>query len=609
MLKNINDPPENHLIHIDLSEHQRIVAELQQEQLFSRSILDALPGIFYLYSYPECRLILWNHQHEKLLGFPPGEMLGRHVTDWFSPEFKSTVMSAINEVMASGQGSIEAPLIDKNGLLVYFALTGIRFEAKNQSFFLGIGTDITEHRKLENDQREALNRLQKIASRVPGVVYQFRLRPDGSSCFPFASKALHEIYRLSPEEVLDDATQMYAVLHPDDLEDVKASVQKSAQDLTMWRQDYRVKFEDGTERWLSGNAMPERETDGGILWHGFITDITEKKAMEEQVRQMAFIDVLTNLPNRRLLSDRLTQAMVSSTRSGCYGALMFLDLDNFKPLNDAYGHAVGDRLLIEVANRLKRCVRGVDTVARFGGDEFVVMISKLEGNRAESIAKAYLIADKIRVALSEPYFLGNLHNDRQMTTIEHRCTVSIGLNLFIGNDASQDDVLLSADKAMYQAKEAGRNSIQIAPEPPRRVGMPTTAPTNFVQLAWHSDYECGHALIDNQHRALFGDANRLITAILSESQSDEISALIEQLVHDVVQHFKDEERIFTAAGFAGATEHSAIHRQLVDRASVLVGRFHAGTLAVGELFQFLAYDVVSKHMLKVDREFFPILKP
>lgn len=288
---------------------------------------------------------------------------------------------------------------------------------------------------------------------------------------------------------------------------------------------------------------------------------------------------------------------------------MFLDLDNFKPLNDAYGHGIGDQLLIEAANRLKQCVRGIDTVARFGGDEFVVMISKLEGNRAESIAKAYLIADKIRTVLSEPYFLGELHNNKLKATIEHRCTVSIGLNLFIGNDVSQEEVLQGADKAMYQAKEAGRNIIQIAPEPARRVGMPTIAPTNFVQLAWHSDYECGHALIDNQHHALFSDANRLITAILSEQQSAEISALVDQLVRDVVQHFKDEEAIFTAAGFVGAAEHSAVHRQLVDRAKVLVGRFHAGTLAVGELFQFIAYDVVARHILKVDREFFPILKP
>jgi len=236
------------------------------------------------------------------------------------------------------------------------------------------------------------------------------------------------------------------------------------------------------------------------------------------------------------------------------------------------------------------------------------MISELEKGRAGATAKAYRVAEKIQIALSEPYSLRVQHDGTLGEMIKHQCTASIGLNLFIGNDVSQDEVLLRADKAMYQAKDAGRNSIQIAPGPPQRVGLSKTAPENFVQLAWHSEYECGNALIDNQHRALFGDANRLITAILAERQTDEVSALIDDLVRDVVQHFTDEEQIFSAAGFTGAAEHSAIHSQLIDRAMVLVDRFHAGTLAVGELFQFIAYDVVSRHMLQEDREFFPHLK-
>jgi diguanylate cyclase (GGDEF)-like protein len=179
--------------------------------------------------------------------------------------------------------------------------------------------------------------------------------------------------------------------------------------------------------------------------------------MEDHVRQLAFHDVLTELPNRRLLKDRLTQAMAASARSKCYGALMFLDLDNFKPLNDTHGHEVGDLLLIEVANRLKSCVRQVDTVARFGGDEFVVMISKLDVDKVESAAQARLIAEKIRHALSEPYLL----TIETAKTVQHRCTVSLGVAFFIGNEASQEEILKWADEAMYQAKEAGRNSIRL----------------------------------------------------------------------------------------------------------------------------------------------------
>ena len=132
------------------------------------------------------------------------------------------------------------------------------------------------------------------------------------------------------------------------------------------------------------------------------TDITERKQMEDQVHQLAFYDTLTHLPNRRLLDDRLSQTMAASKRSACYGALMFLDLDNFKPLNDMHGHVVGDLLLIEAADRLEACVREMDTVARFGGDEFVVMISDLDADKSRIDAQARLIAEKIRVALSDP---------------------------------------------------------------------------------------------------------------------------------------------------------------------------------------------------------------
>lgn len=179
-----------------------------------------------------------------------------------------------------------------------------------------------------------------------------------------------------------------------------------------------------------------------------------------QVWELAFHDALTGLPNRRLLNDRLSQTMAVSKRSACYGALMFLDLDNFKPLNDKYGHVVGDMLLLEVANRLKNCVRETDTVARFGGDEFVVLIGELTAERTDAQAQAKHIAEKIRSSLAQPYSLTFARESDTETTVEHHCTASIGVALFIHHEASQDDILKWADKAMYQAKEAGRNQIK-----------------------------------------------------------------------------------------------------------------------------------------------------
>lgn len=218
---------------------------------------------------------------------------------------------------------------------------------------------------------------------------------------------------------------------------------------------------DGSLIWGEVRSKPERNSHGTITgYHGITREITERKQMQDQVRQLAFYDSLTSLPNRRLFDDRLSQTMAASNRSGCYGALMFLDLDNFKPLNDTHGHVVGDLLLIEVANRLKSCVRETDTVARFGGDEFVVMLSDLNADKTESTSQAEIVAEKIRKALSAIYLLKIKCDGKEEATVEHHCSASIGVALFVDNLVSQDDILKWADTAMYQAKEAGRNSIR-----------------------------------------------------------------------------------------------------------------------------------------------------
>lgn len=193
---------------------------------------------------------------------------------------------------------------------------------------------------------------------------------------------------------------------------------------------------------------------------GTFTDITQRKKLEDEVRQLAFYDALTKLPNRRLLNDRLSQAIAASKRSNTYGALMFLDLDNFKPLNDVHGHEVGDMLLIEAANRLTSCIREMDTVARFGGDEFVVMLNELDKDKSVSIEQAAIVAEKIREALSQPYIFTIYHAGQADVTVEHCCTGSIGVMVFNGSEGSQDDIMKWADVAMYEAKDAGRNQIR-----------------------------------------------------------------------------------------------------------------------------------------------------
>lgn len=228
-------------------------------------------------------------------------------------------------------------------------------------------------------------------------------------------------------------------------------------DHTTFEVQHRCK--DGTLKWGEVLSKPERDTNGTIIgYHGITRDITERKQMQEYVHQLAFYDSLTNLPNRRLFYDRLRQAMASSKRSQKYCVLMFLDLDNFKPLNDTYGHAIGDVLLIQAAERIKNCVREVDTVARFGGDEFVIMVNELSDDKAESIVQAKIVAEKIRSTLSAPY-LFNIDNNQTDHLFEYYCSASIGVLLFINHEGNEDQLLDLADKAMYLAKEKGRNTI------------------------------------------------------------------------------------------------------------------------------------------------------
>lgn len=201
--------------------------------------------------------------------------------------------------------------------------------------------------------------------------------------------------------------------------------------------------------WLTITAV---KNGAGAVTHyvGTLTDITQRKAAEDEIKHLAFYDPLTRLANRRLLLDRLQQALASSTRSGRQGALLFLDIDYFKTLNDSLGHDVGDLLLQQVAQRLSTCIREGDTVSRFGGDEFVIMLADLSTLQEESAIHAETVGQKILATLSQPYNLGG-HT--------HQCTASIGITLFSNHQSTHLELLRQADLAMYAAKAAGRNAI------------------------------------------------------------------------------------------------------------------------------------------------------
>jgi len=263
----------------------------------------------------------------------------------------------------------------------------------------------------------------------------------------------------TPEELLGHTPMEF--MHEEDLAVVSEIVSRALENKPSKLQHRNI-TKTGEVTWEEVSGIPYFDKQGTMLGlRGVGLSITERKEREEQVHLLAFYDPLTRLPNRRLLNERLAQALVNFKRNDQYAALMFLDLDNFKPLNDQHGHVVGDLLLIEVANRIRSCVREVDTVARFGGDEFVIKLSRLNTDKTEAAALALSIAEKIRACVAEPYQLTVTHDDMSEMLVEHRCSASIGVTIFGKNATSQAEVMKQADAAMYQAKEAGRNSIRI----------------------------------------------------------------------------------------------------------------------------------------------------
>ena len=215
--------------------------------------------------------------------------------------------------------------------------------------------------------------------------------------------------------------------------------------------ELKIRRSDNTLFWahLVGICVPEE--DGAKVLRIVFNDVSAQHHDAEEIRRLAFFDPLTSLPNRRLLLDRLSHALYTTSRSGHYAALIFLDLDHFKLLNDSLGHGMGDLLLQQVANRLKNCVREGDSLARLGGDEFVVLLEALDQNDKNAAMQAEAIARKILYVLGKDYLL-----HQQTYTI----TASLGIIMFMHNHSEMDELFKHADIAMYQAKAAGRNTLR-----------------------------------------------------------------------------------------------------------------------------------------------------
>ncbi|OOG28138.1 sensor domain-containing diguanylate cyclase [Thioalkalivibrio denitrificans] len=316
----------------------------------------------------------------------------------------------------------------------------------------GLTLDVTVHRKAEAALKQSEARYREVLDHISEVIF----RTDGEGRWTMLNPAWTELTGFTVEESLGRPVSEF-VLSEDKpcLEAFCAPVIQGH--IPFDREEVRIVTRDGGARWVSIYARSSLDEHQQVsATFGTLVDITERKAAEEEIRRLAFYDNLTSLPNRSLLHDRLNQAMATAHRNKGHGAVLFIDLDNFKDINDTLGHEVGDDLLRQVARRMLRTMRQTDTLARLGGDEFVVVLNDLHPDPLRAATQAEALGRKLIGLLQEPFRL-----DKR----ERHCTPSIGVTLFGQENTTVDELLRQADLAMYRAKAAGRNTLSFfAPE-------------------------------------------------------------------------------------------------------------------------------------------------
>jgi len=328
-----------------------------------------------------------------------------------------------------------------------YANAVVQREDSGKLIAYGSITDVSAHKASQTTLRESEERFRALTELSSDWYWEqdenFRfvrfdgqlVRKAGKSGFDSIGKTRWEVGALNMTEA--DWAAHRAVLESHAV----------FRDLELSENDYK-----GRPYWMSLSGAPMFDAEGRFKgYRGIGKNITERKRAEAKIERLAFYDALTGLPNRRMLADRLQYALATMGRDKTHGALLFIDLDNFKDLNDSQGHDVGDMLLQEVAKRLLACVREADTVARLGGDEFVVMLQGLEGDAGQATALVEQIGRKILETLNQPHFLGAL---------EHHSTPSIGVTMIQDQRQSVDELLKQADLAMYESKAAGRNTLR-----------------------------------------------------------------------------------------------------------------------------------------------------
>jgi diguanylate cyclase (GGDEF)-like protein/PAS domain S-box-containing protein len=421
-------------------------ADMARSEERLRATLEGTPIVAVQWFDIEGRVLYWNRASQNMYGFSATEAVGSVITEnqlmFLDRSHTVRFLEVLQEIARSGKsfGPVETSLQKKDASLVVVLTSTFVIPAEDGSkIFVSMDVDVTERKHAEDNLRIAATTFES----QEGIVVT-----DAQRVILRVNRALTENTGYTALEMIGQTPSMFnSGCHSADF--YRRMWQRI--DVTgMWQGEIRNRHKDGSvhPKWLTVSAV---KNDAGEVTHYVENqiDITERKNAEEKIQHLAFYDQLTGLPNKTLLLDRLKQAMAANLRGDRHGALLMIDLDNFKTLNDTLGHDVGDLLLQQAAQRLLICVREDDTVARIGGDEFVVMLTGLGGSQEDAANGAEAVTKKVLAMLAQPYLLAN---------VKQRSTASIGVTLFKGNFASRDDLIKQVDLAMYRSKDAGRNT-------------------------------------------------------------------------------------------------------------------------------------------------------
>ena len=387
-----------------------------------------------------------NHKFARMLGYDVDEILGLE-SDRFTPDEHRAARQQRKRALVSGAArevTSEKCLICKDGSNVWVSVVTslLRGADGRPQHFLSVVQDISARRAAELALRESEEKFRQLADNIPEI---FWITDARQRKLHYLSPGFETLTGTRLADVMRRPRSWLQVVHPDDRERVRLA--RKALPESEYNIEYRIVLADSSVRWVHDQAFPVRDATGRVYRiAGIGADVTQRKEAEEKLVYLAHYDGLTGLPNRVLFLDRLQQTFARSQRRGLLAAVMFLDLDRFKVVNDTLGHGVGDELLRHVAQRLAGCVRHGDTVCRFSGDEFVLIVNDL--HEAEA---ATHIAQKVLQAFGDPF---------RIASHEIFVTTSVGISMYPSDCDDGQTLLKNADTAMYRAKESGRNNYQ-----------------------------------------------------------------------------------------------------------------------------------------------------